>query len=935
MSVKKYILGMRPKKYLTRDFVVYRDPSSQPQEASIEQREGFKDGTKIQKEFLFNFIKENQGISNKAKAEKLNELGYVHSRGGPITEGVIEKFISTNPELKGQGKITFASIEDLKEEATPKQLNDFESGLIDEKTFRNRVVVGRGDKKKTPEYKREAAKRKYERVMADPERKATMKATQARSAEKRYLEKGMFPPSKSPKDALWRDLLRSADYGERITWITDRPKKFPRSVFENIELMDNKTGERITYTNLSTHPEYENAIKAYEAKDVVKQTKLPENIRKRLTFQRGEGGMKDTIVIQHNEGLAKNPFNTSLAIQQENRAEASLRVKFARDFDNATTLSEKKQAVKNFATGLSEQAPNIASQPGKKTYGQAKDLPNLVSAALNDIDKQELTTIISTLAPGCRVNYSDGGRVNYSTGSDCFNRGVEVLKQATQGDKTGLQKVKANLKQFGKAGGKVLRWLELPVEIIAEGLFVGYDMAFNGKPYSEAVKDSGLVLRLATSDFKTSGEEDRANAIAEANPEAAKYIEAKRALDKYNSLKNDVMTFKDDLASADSYEAAAKKFNDYEKKIEDKLPQYRAILTPGSPEYEAFKTDRTGLAKERNDKVYDQAISMGQMDPIEGAVDEQEILKARDERFEGQINEIGSIYDWKPTLDEYKKNVIPNIYKATNKVLGENAEFDAFIEDFVGKQYNKDLDLFTRPGFAGGGLTRRGFLKFIGGLTAAAAAIKSGIVKLTTPAAKQVLKNAPTGTPDWFAPLVERILKEGVEVPNANVKTVTGREKVTKLEMPSEGAEGTLTDKYYLFENPDTGEIRVDIDVPGVGANDNEFSIFMRPDRVEGINDDGTPQLSEGEFFLSEDRAAGIQSGPDDWDMELLSTDVSLEDSASDWHAVEKFATGKTNKAAQVEKQKFKNAVEADPTQDIVNRYGEYDYPGPDVDDYE
>ena len=924
---------MRPKKYLTRDFFVYQDPSSQPQEASIEQREGFKDGTKIQKEFLFNFIKENQGISNKAKAEKLNELGYVHSRGGPITEGVLEKFISTNPELKGQGKITFASIEDLKQEATPKQLNDFESGLIDEKTFRNRVVVGRGDKKKDPEKKREYAKTTRERAKLDPVKVARAKERQTLYNEKRYLEKGMFPPSKSPKDALWRDLLRSADYGERITWITDRPKKFPRSVFENIELMDNKTGERITYTNLSTHPEYENAIKAYEAKDVVKQTKLPENIRKRLTFQRGEGGMKDTIVIQHNEGLAKNPFNTSLAIQQENRAEASLRVKFSRDFDNATTLSEKKQTVKNFATGLSEQAPNIASQPGKKTYGQAKDLPNLVSAALNDIDKQELTTIISTLAPGCRVNYSDGGRVNYSTGSDCFNRGLEVLKQATQGDKTGLQKVKANLKQFGKAGGKVLRWLELPIEIIAEGLFVGYDMAFNGKPYSEAVKDSGLVLRLATSDFKTSGEEDRANAIAEANPEAAKYIEAKRALDKYNSLKNDVNTFKDDLASADNYEAAAKKFDEYEKKIEDKLPQYRAILTPGSPEYEAFKTDRTGLAKERNDKVYDQAISMSQMDPIEGPVDEQKVLEARDKRFDSQINEIGSTYDWKPTLDEYKKNTIPKIYEATNKVLGENAEFDAFIEDFVGKQYNKDLDLFSRPGFAGGGMTRRGFLKFIGGLTATVAAIKSGIVKLTTPAAKQVLRDAPTGTPDWFAPLVEKILKEGVEVPNANVKTVTGREKVTKLEMPSEGAEGSLTDKYYVFENPDTGEIRVDIDVPGVGANDGEFSLFMRPDRVEGITDEGTPQLSEGEFFVSEDRAVGRMNGPDDFDIDLESIDTDLSGSASDFYKIEEFATGKTNKKAQTEQLKKKDYIERNPGDDIESRYGPYDDTIPD-DDY-
>ena len=50
MDVKKFQLAMRPKKYLTHDFIVYRDPSmqaarSEMQAGGIVQREGFSKGS--------------------------------------------------------------------------------------------------------------------------------------------------------------------------------------------------------------------------------------------------------------------------------------------------------------------------------------------------------------------------------------------------------------------------------------------------------------------------------------------------------------------------------------------------------------------------------------------------------------------------------------------------------------------------------------------------------------------------------------------------------------------------------------------------------------------------------------------------------------------------------------------------------------------------
>ena len=237
-----------------------------------------------------------------------------------------------------------------------------------------------------------------------------------------------------------------------------------------------------------------------------------------------------------------------------------------------------------------------------------------------------------------------------------------------------------------------------------------------------------------------------------------------------------------------------------------------------------------------------------------------------------------------------------------------------------------------RKGFKDGPkITRRGFL---GAAAALIASLKIGSFgktgkRITTEAGKKVLKNAPDGTPDWFAPLVDKVMKEGVDA-GETMKTTTSREIVKKLEVKAPESDGALTDKYYLYENPDTGEIRIEIDAPGLGTYDGEFSLYMRPSRVDGINDDGTPIIDEGEFFVTEDRVVGRASSPDDYDIDLEPLDTDLEGSASNWHKVEEFATGKTNKKAQAKQLEKKERIEAFPHEDLTDRYGDYDPPDPD-----
>jgi hypothetical protein len=571
---------------------------------------------------------------------------------------------------------------------------------------------------------------------------------------------------------------------------------------------------------------------------------------------------------------------------------------------------------------------------------EIKNFKKNVVQGINESSPKDLTDFISTLAPGCKLKYADGGRVNYSTGSDCYNRGLEMLKQASQGDKTTAQKVGQSLKQFGKATGKLARFIELPLEIALEGLLIGWDTTFNAKPLDESIKDNGIVLRAIFSDFQTSGEQDRAANIAKQNPQAAKYVEAKEALDKYNELKNTIDTFKDDLASADVYQNAVIKFEEYEKKIEDKLPQYTAILTPGSPEYEAFKEARIGLAKERVEKTYGRAQKMEELlQPFAGTTDVADMQKAKAEKIQGRIEDISSIYNFGPTFEEFKKETLPRLYELSNKK--QTPETDAMLEPLLRSQYNKNLKLFSRPQFSKGGLTRRGFLKVIGALTALAAAAKTGIMKITTPTAKKVLKDAPQGTPDWFAPLVEKIMKEGVDesgtIERETVKVLRNPkldEAGNPMYVESLQKDGTVKkiidlkkeDVYILRENSDTGEITVSINSADIGAHGDFVDFNMTPQRIEGITDDGNPIIEGGEFTIAESRATGRVTGPDDVDIELdeyITND--LDDAASDWHSVEEFATGKTNKKAQIEKQKRKEQIENDPVGDIEDRGGTMD----------
>ena len=225
-----------------------------------------------------------------------------------------------------------------------------------------------------------------------------------------------------------------------------------------------------------------------------------------------------------------------------------------------------------------------------------------------------------------------------------------------------------------------------------------------------------------------------------------------------------------------------------------------------------------------------------------------------------------------------------------------------------------------RVDFKNGGMDRRSFLKLVGGL--ASLPVLGKFFKFVKPATKKVLENAPTGTPDWFAPLVEKIAKEGIDI--SDKAAMIERQTVKELKTP----DGT----YTLTQTPDTGEITVSVDTLA-GVNDAPVDFVMTPNRVTDITKDGKPIVDRGEFNIIEMRAEGRRVGPDDYDIDSGEyVTNSLDDAASDWHSVEKFATGKTDEIAQQKKQAEKEFIEKNPSEDLSNRYGDYDPPEPEPD---
>jgi hypothetical protein len=152
---------------------------------------------------------------------------------------------------------------------------------------------------------------------------------------------------------------------------------------------------------------------------------------------------------------------------------------------------------------------------------------------------------------------------------------------------------------------------------------------------------------------------------------------------------------------------------------------------------------------------------------------------------------------------------------------------------------------------------------------------------LLKPAAKTVAKTLPkvSGMPEWFTPLVNKIMKEGVDT-SPKASRVEDMTTVKKLEIPSEtGKPEVIT----LTQNKITGEISIETNLGGIG--DTPFELNYRPPKSDINLETGKEIKSPGDFSVIENRPRPTRE-PGDYEFDYDNFDIN--DAYSDVEKIRK-----------------------------------------------
>ena len=220
-------------------------------------------------------------------------------------------------------------------------------------------------------------------------------------------------------------------------------------------------------------------------------------------------------------------------------------------------------------------------------------------------------------------------------------------------------------------------------------------------------------------------------------------------------------------------------------------------------------------------------------------------------------------------------------------------------------------------------MDRRTLLKIMGGIAALPAlgkAIKGTGIKAIKAAGKVLPK--VSGMPEWFTPLVNKIMKEGKDI-SPKVSRVEDLETIKKLEIPSATGEPEVI---TLTQNKTTGSITIESNVGGVA--DSSFELHYSPPKTDINIQTGEPVKYPGDFYVVENRPKPDYNNPGK--IEFDYDTFHINDAYSDVERLEKIGTGKIKDAKKIEQRAVgRKKVENDPYDDIMDRY-----PDPDPSNY-
>jgi|1_EtaG_2_1085319.scaffolds.fasta_scaffold07899_2 molybdopterin-biosynthesis enzyme MoeA-like protein len=259
-------------------------------------------------------------------------------------------------------------------------------------------------------------------------------------------------------------------------------------------------------------------------------------------------------------------------------------------------------------------------------------------------------------------------------------------------------------------------------------------------------------------------------------------------------------------------------------------------------------------------------------------------------------------------------------------------------------EYYSDFNQGGRVPFGKGKLVdegRRAFMKWIAGITGATVAAGTGILKWGKVAGKgktivkagdHIIQDTP-GMPDWFIPLVNRVVKEGDDV-SKKLATVD-REIVHTKKL----GEGKFADEVTVYQDMNTGNVRVEFEsIHNMGEAPIQLEYRAGQVVEEGKH---AGKKSKSEFDAVESEPVGRSQGPDDYSIEWDGENVvgKVDDLTSDTSKLKQFATKRKlthkDKIIAKKKQKAVQEVHKNESDYIVKKQGEADWDDylPDIDD--
>ena len=225
----------------------------------------------------------------------------------------------------------------------------------------------------------------------------------------------------------------------------------------------------------------------------------------------------------------------------------------------------------------------------------------------------------------------------------------------------------------------------------------------------------------------------------------------------------------------------------------------------------------------------------------------------------------------------------------------------------------------------GSGMTRRTFLKLLGGM--AAVPIVGKFFKLAK--VGKTMKEVPmiktddvAGKPEWFDALVNKVIREGDDV----TKTfATGERQSIHQKRLNDGSVVRVT------EDVDQGAVRVEYE-----SKQNVFGDTATMEYKKPLPDEGAPSPT-AEFTTAESGPVGRRLGPDDFEIDVDEVGgTSIRDLDSDVSKLKEYATGQKptmKEIVEIKKRKDKAKAITEGGDEMIDavtrRQGDY-VPEPD-----